>query len=154
LTPQEAKIFLSRKIQETAQINGIEFDKLEKEMLFWSSDREEDFLELGKKFSQEHNEAEYEKKVIKILRLAYDSDVKNDSPDIVKYKQASKALRQGDHYLLVMFKAALGRGSKLFGWLRFGTESSSFSDYLSLIVAGLLISLGLIAWAFIKAGLK
>ena len=138
MTPNEAKNFLSQKISETAHRNVISFDQLEKEMLYWSSDHEEKYLELGRKFSEKHNDKEYEKKVVDLLNESYDYDSKNNSIDLPKYKQACAALRQGDHYLLVMVDDSIGYRFSAFGWLRLGRESKSFLDFLNLILVAFL----------------
>lgn len=138
MTPDQAKDFFSQKIVETARRNSIDFDDLEREMLYWSSDYEEKYLELGRKFSEKHNDKEYEKKVAYLLNKAYAYDGENNSNDLPNYKQAYDALHRGDHYLLVLLNNSIGDRFSAIGRLRLGKPSRSIRDYLFLILVALI----------------
>lgn len=59
----------------------------------------------------------FEEKVISLLKRAFDDDLRRDGESKQAYQDAYRALNQGDHYLLVMIKSALG--SKLKKWWLF-----------------------------------
>lgn len=106
MTVKDANDFFSQKIIQSANRENISFDSLEKKMLYWSSEQEDP--ELEKKFAENHNDADYEKKVRDLLRKSYSYDREYDPEEIKKYTNAYRVLRQGDHYLLVMLNGSIG----------------------------------------------
>ena len=135
LSPNEAKKFLSQRISETARRNGVPFDDLEEKMLYWTSDHED--MDLAKKFSEKHNDDDYEKKVAHLLKNAYEYNLKMGSFDLQRYKDAYIALQQGDHYLTVLLDESIGNQISPPGSHWLGKPSNSIRDYLNLILTGL-----------------
>jgi hypothetical protein len=135
MSPNEAKKFLSQRILETARRDGVPFDDLEEKMLYWTSDHED--MDLANKFSEKHNDADYEKKVAHLLKNAYEYELKMDLFDIQKYKDAYIALQQGDHYLTVLLDKSIGNQISPPGLHWLGKPSNSIRDYLNLLLTGL-----------------
>jgi hypothetical protein len=106
ISANEAKRFLSQRILETAHRDGVDFDNLEEKMLYWTAEHED--MDLADNFAEKHNDDDYEKKVIRLLKNAYEHDLKNGSIDLQKYNDAYSAFQQGDHYLTVMLDKSLG----------------------------------------------
>ena len=112
----QAKDFFIERIVLQAQTDNISLSEAEKYMLRWT-ETEEGFemdQKLIDRFNEETIDSEYEKKISNLIKHAYEADIKNDSQMKEKYQSAYKALRKGDHYILVMIDDAIG--SKLKRW--------------------------------------
>jgi hypothetical protein len=107
----EGKKFFVDKVISQALKEGIALSEAEKYMLQWT-EVEEGFLideKLNEKFREETTDEEYEKKIRFLLKRAYESDVAVNPRIKEMYHSAYDALRDGDHYILIMVKDALGR---------------------------------------------
>jgi hypothetical protein len=135
LSPNEAKKFLSQRISETARRNGVPFDDLEEKMLCWTSDHED--MDLVDKFAEKHNDKDYEKKIIGLLKSSYEHDRENDSIELQEYNDAYAALLHGDHYLTFLLDQSIGNKISPPGSHWLGKPSNSAQDYLNLILTGL-----------------
>jgi heme/copper-type cytochrome/quinol oxidase subunit 4 len=106
----QAKQFFIDKILFQAQKDQITLSEAEQYMLGWTET--EGGFELNQKiideFEKETTRAKYEAKISNLIKHAYDSDIHNDPANGQTYHAAYRILNQGDHYLLVMIKAALG----------------------------------------------
>jgi hypothetical protein len=115
--PQAKRFFIDRIIQQ-AQLENILLSDSEKYMLSWS-ESEEGFRinqRLMDQFYAETSDKLFEKKIIELLKQAYNTDVNKDKGIKESYQKAYSELNKGDHYILVMIKSALG--SKLANKLR------------------------------------
>ena len=80
-------------------------------MLSWS-ESDPDFTPdpaLADRLASEISDEEFEAKVTGLLERSYRQDVAASGGAHNTYREAYAVLRQGDHYLLVMIKRALGR---------------------------------------------
>jgi len=147
LSPNEAKKFLSQRVLETAHRDGVDFDNLEEKMLYWTAEHED--MDLADKFAEKHNDDDYEKKVIRLLKSAYEHDLKNGSIDLQKYNDAYVALQQGDHYLTVLLDKSIGNQILPPGSHWLGKPSNSTQDYLNLVLTGLTLFVVFLGSAFV-----
>ena len=112
----EAKRFVVQKVVAQAEREGVALSKAERHMLSWS-EADPDFkpdLELASALDQEMSTEEYEAKVSRLIRLAYDRE---DKSARAQYRDAYSKLNEGDHYISWMIKRALGL--KVFNWWPF-----------------------------------
>jgi hypothetical protein len=61
-------------------------------------------LELNEEFEAQFDTAEYESKIARLLHSAYKRLQMEDPEEVRRWDQAISALRDGDHYLPVMWK--------------------------------------------------
>jgi len=101
----EAKDFLVLQTAEQARIEGVPLSELEKRMMYFTETGEmrEDFLQLNEDFEAEYDTDEYEAKIAKLLGHAYKRARKENDGTGRRFDAATKCLRRGDHYLLVMW---------------------------------------------------
>jgi hypothetical protein len=102
---REAKDFLVQQTTEQAQLEGVQLSDLEKRMMYFTETGEmpEDFIQLNEEFEAQYNSDEYEAKIAKLLRHAYQRARKENDETRKHFDAAIKSLRRGDHYLLVMW---------------------------------------------------
>ncbi len=77
-------------------------------MLSWSESDPTQDPALTAAFEGETNDTEFEGKVVPLIRKAYARDLKLQPTARVRWRDAYAALNEGDHYLLVMLRDALG----------------------------------------------
>ena len=112
----DAKSFFIERVITQAQKEGVNLSEAERYMLAWS-ESDPTFTQnpaLTQQFETETTDKTFEDKVISLLKRAFDDDLRRDRASKQTYQDAFRALNQGDHYLLVMIKSALG--SKLRKW--------------------------------------
>ena len=106
----KATQFFVERILAHATARGAPFSAAERYMLAWS-ESDPDFRQdpaLSDAFEAETNETRFEEKVVRLIREAYAADARSDPAARERWRSAYQTLREGDHYLLVMLKAALG----------------------------------------------
>jgi hypothetical protein len=107
----QAKSFFVDKIVKQAVNDGAPLSDAERQMLRFSESDPEFVVSpaLVEKLQAEISDEDYETKVAGLLERSWRRDVESDSttPDV--YREAFRVLNQGDHYLLIMIKRALGR---------------------------------------------
>lgn len=102
---REAKDFLVALAAEQAALEGVPLSDLEKRMMYFteSSDAVEDPVKLNEEFESLYNSDEYEQKIKLLLSHAY-KRIKKSNPQAASQWDASiRKLREGDHYLLVLW---------------------------------------------------
>jgi len=112
LTQTEAKKFFVDKIILEASQQETSLTDAQRYMLSWS-ESDPDFKiipAMNASFEQENTDIEYEKKVRKLIKNAYERDIKKDKTLREDWRKAYSVLKKGDHYILVMLKDALGSG--------------------------------------------
>jgi hypothetical protein len=113
----DAKRFIVDRVIRQAESEGVALTNAERHMLGWS-ESDPDFtpdLSLAEQLEQEQSDEEYERKVAALIRHAFERDVASDSEMRSRYRDAFNKLGEGDHYISIMMKDALG--SKLRrGW--------------------------------------
>ena len=70
--------------------------------------------DLNEQFEKEITQEEFEKKIQALIKQAYETDISKDKDMKETYRTAYKALKQGDHFMLIMINDAIG--SKLRKW--------------------------------------
>jgi hypothetical protein len=110
-TTRDAKEFLVGKIAEQAQRSGIALSGVERKMLYYSeSDCTPETAEANAAFEREYDQAQYERKISRIVRQLLAKERHENAGDFDLWKAAVERLREGDHYLLVMVEQAGGAG--------------------------------------------
>jgi hypothetical protein len=101
----EAKDFLVQQTAEQAQREGVSFSDLERRMMYFteSDDVVENPISLNEEFESQYDTAEYESKIAGLLGRAYNRLKEEGSHAIQTWDEAIRELKQGDHYILVMW---------------------------------------------------
>ena len=111
ITSQKAsKKFFIDRIIEQAKYQNMVLSDAEKYMLSWSETDNSFVLNQGlvDQFNRETTDVKYKRKIESLLKSAYETDVGRDSTLKSTYREAFNVLNEGDYYLLVMIKAAIG----------------------------------------------
>jgi len=134
---REAKDFLVQQTIEQAAIEKIPFSDLEKRMMYFTESGEcpEDPIELNNAFEAEYDTTQYETKTAKLMAHVYRRLKKDDSSYLRTWDEAIKHLREGDHYILVLWD------------LRNSAERPPF-DNLKLLGSALLLIIFMMALIF------
>lgn len=105
----KAKDFLVQQTAEQAVLENVPLSDLEKRMMYFTETDEcpEDPIALNEAFETEYSTEEYEAKISRLLHHAYKRVRRDDSQNSETWDSAMKCLRQGDHYLLVMWDMQL-----------------------------------------------
>jgi len=106
----EAKQFFVARIAAEATTKNVPLSPAERYMLSWS-ESDPYFTQnpaLTAAFGDETSDIEFESKVVRLIRESYAIDLKLQPTARVRWRDAYAALNEGDHYLLVMLRAALG----------------------------------------------
>ena len=110
-TQTEAKLFFVGKVLAQAHAEQMGLSAAEQAMLSWS-ESDPAFTPdpaLVEQLATEISDDDYETKVAGLLERSYQRDLKSDGAARDGYRKAYSMLVQGDHYLLVMIRRALGR---------------------------------------------
>ena len=109
-TPAEANQFFVEKVLAQARAEQVRLSPAEQAMLRWSESDptfEPDPI-LVEKLATEISDEDYEIKVAGLLERSYRRDLTSDGAARERYRNAYSVLTQGDHYLLVMIRRAIG----------------------------------------------
>jgi len=105
LNTKQAKDFLVEQTVEQAALEGVPLADVEKRMMYFTeSDAAscDSPIELNDEFEAQCDTKEYETKISRLLHDAF-RRLKEENPERIRnWDQAIRALRKGDHYLLVM----------------------------------------------------
>src|SRR5262249_31189615 len=128
---KQAKDFLVQQTAQQAAVEGVSLSDLEKRMMYFTeSDSScENPLELNEEFEAQYDTAGYEMKLSRLLHQAYERLRGEDPEKVDEWNEAVRTLREGDHYILVLW----------------GMEPSSehpIRDFLKPVGVGMLIALG------------
>jgi len=110
---REAKDFLVAQTAEQAALEGVPLSDLEKRMMYFTEGPEaiEDPSTLNEEFEAQYDIAQFEKKISRLMGHAY-KRIKSQNPEIVRrWDAAIRALRRGDHYILVLWGHPLKKAS-------------------------------------------
>ena len=113
-TETEARQFFVEKIVQQAQRDGISLSENERRMLLWSESASDSVAdpELAERLAVEISDADYESKIVGLLRSSFTRDTAVDPSAKEVWSAALSALRRGDHYILVMINEAVGKHLK------------------------------------------
>jgi hypothetical protein len=100
----EAKDFLVRQTVEQATLENVPLSDLEKRMMYFTETGEcpEDPSAPNDSFEAAYDATEYEAKISKLMHHAYQRIRKENSETARRWKEATKQLSKGDHYLLIL----------------------------------------------------
>jgi hypothetical protein len=108
-TQKTSKKYFIDRILDQARRSNIALSQAEQYMLGWS-ETEKGFVidqRLVDQFNQETTNSKFEQKIINLLMSAYATDIEKDSALKNSYREAYSVLNKGDHYILIMIKAAI-----------------------------------------------
>ena len=116
-----AKLFLISKVMEEAACEHLAISEIEKKMLYFTEVHPSlpDIYEVNAEFERSYDTDEYEAKIASLLRNARDRDARGSPTGEQQWNDALNALKQEDHYILVMVSQAFGAGSPSGGGHRF-----------------------------------
>jgi hypothetical protein len=122
-TQSDAKRFIVDKVVEQAKVDGVNLSEVERYNLSWS-ESDPDFkvdYELAEALEDEISSDKYEAKVTGLIRNAFERDMAKDPGVKSLYREAYDKMSEGDHYILIMMKSAIGSklGSKRLKWWPF-----------------------------------
>ena len=134
---REAKDFLVQQVTEQASLEGIPLSDLEKRMMYFTEGKDavEDPATLNDEFEAQYDSLKYEKKISRLMRQAYKRLKKEKPESALMWDKAIRTLRQGDHYMLVMWGHPLSH--------------SSLRDWLVFVAIGLPIAIVMVAAFFL-----
>ena len=117
-SPEElsAKQFFSNKIIAQAKKDGVPLSPAEKYMLnFSESDQTFNINDkMVAAFENETPEDEFELKIIKLIKSAYNDDIKKSKKEHSIYKEHYQNIQKGDHYIFFMIDVALSEHLSIF----------------------------------------
>jgi hypothetical protein len=118
-TQSEARRFFVDRIIQQAETEHVKLSEDEREMLLWSESAPDSVAdpELVGRLEAEISDADYESKIAGLVQRSFAADVAVDHQTKQRWRQAWTVLNHGDHYILVMINAAVGKHVK--PWWRF-----------------------------------
>ena len=118
MTALEAKDFIVEQVKQQAALEQVPLSDLEVRMMYFteSGEMREDFSELNDKFEAEYDTDEYEAKIAKLARRAYQRLKRENLQSVEQWDSAVEELQKGDHYLLVLIDQLQFLSPKLFTW--------------------------------------
>lgn len=107
---REAKEFLIGEIVKEAARRGVALSEIERKELYFSETdwTLPDMAEMNAAFDAEYDSDEYEAKIADLISSFRAEAKKSNRPALDSWKDAAHALRNEDHYLLVMVDMAGG----------------------------------------------
>jgi hypothetical protein len=111
---EKAIEFLVGEVVKEANRDGAPLSEVERKMLFFSETgwTLPDMAEVANTFHREYQDAEYERKIVGLIRAARK---RADETKAATWSQAVERLAEGDHYLLVMIdRAGVSRSRGVF----------------------------------------
>lgn len=107
-TARDAKEFLINRIVAEAELEGVSLSEVERKMLYFSETAWTlpDIKGVNEAFERDYDQAEYERKIAKLVSSACAKDSDEDRNDSNGWSEATRMLRKEDHYLLVLIAGA------------------------------------------------
>ena len=138
---KQAKDFLVQQTIEQAALENMSLSDIEKKMMYFTeSDATscDNPVELNEEFEAQHDTAEYEAKISRLLHRAR-LRLKEEDPERARdWDQSIRTLRKGDHYILVLWDVKPPSGHPV-------------GDSLKLLALGMLVAMGILVAAFLTA---
>jgi hypothetical protein len=141
-----AKQFLISRVVEEAEFEHKSLSEIEKKMLYFTEVHPclPDIYEVNEEFERDYDSDEYEKKVTALLKSARERDQKQSPVQGQQWKDAIDALKNEDHYILVMAYCAFPEIRKVL------VPTHRVRDYLLYICIGIAVVLAAIGFAALK----
>jgi hypothetical protein len=105
MNTKQAKHFLVQQTAEQAALENVPLTDLEKRMMYFTESDPascENPIELNDEFEGQYESGEYEVKISRLLQHAYKRLKDEDAEKLRNWNQATRTLRKGDHYVLVL----------------------------------------------------
>jgi hypothetical protein len=120
----EAKDFLVNQVVQQAVLENVPLSDLEKQMMYFTESPEamQDPAASSNQSETHHNTSEYEAKMNALFKRAYRRTRKDNSIALEQWRAAVDVLREGDHYILVLFGSPSVRLIPFGSWLRLVTR--------------------------------
>jgi hypothetical protein len=138
---KQAKDFLVQQTTEQAALENIPLSDIEKKMMYFTeSDATscDNPVELNQEFEAQHDTAEYEAKISRLLHRAR-LRLKEEDPERARdWDRSIRTLRKGDHYILVL-------------WDVKPPSEHPVRDSLKLLGLGMLVAMGVLVGSFTTA---
>jgi hypothetical protein len=143
----DAKQFLIGRVIEEAELEKVHLSDVEKKMLHFSEAYPSlpDIYEINAEFERHYDADEYEAKVADLLKSARDRDSRSSPGREREWKDALDALKNEDHYILVMVRQAFGAGST-------ASAGNRLRDFLIYVAVGVGLVLTLILISMWRTG--
>jgi hypothetical protein len=105
-----AKEFLISKVVEQAGAEGVPLTEIERKMLYFTEQggSSPGLYEVNAEFERNYDPYKYEAKIMQLLKAARSRDGQGSPDQEQKWKEALDALKDQDHYILVMSGEAFG----------------------------------------------
>src|SRR5215469_8735899 len=103
---KQAKQFLVQQTAEQAALENVQLTDLERRMMYFTENDSascENPIELNQEFEAQYDTGEYELKISRLLRHAYERLKEEDAGNLRNWNQAIRTLRKGDHYILLLW---------------------------------------------------
>ena len=107
-----AKQFLISKVVQQVEIDHVPLTEIERKMLYFTELHPSlpDIYEVNAEFDRNYNSDTYEAKIANLLRTARACDSQQSPDGELEWRDALGALKNEDHYILVMTAQAFGSG--------------------------------------------
>jgi hypothetical protein len=140
MNPVAAKQFLIARILEEADLEHVHLSDVEKKMLYFTEVHPSlpDIYEINVEFERDYDSDEYEAKVVSLLKRARDRGPEQEWSDAID------ALKQEDHYILVMVYCAFPEYRKA---LRPTHHVRDYIIYIAVGIAVVLVCIGMAVWS-------
>jgi hypothetical protein len=139
-----AKQFLISKVLEESDHEHVSLSDVERKMLYFTEVGPSlpDIYEVNAEFERTYDSNEYESKIAHLLKSARDRDRNTALSREQPWKDALRALRKEDHYILVMTSQAFGAALTARGQNRHRDFLAYVAIGIGLVLALFLISMG------------
>ena len=136
-TGREAKEFLISKIVAEAESENVLLSDIERKMLYFTESgwTLPDMMEVNEDFDREYDQAEYERKIAKVVKKADKRLRKSPREDYDRWWAAIRFLQREDHYISVMIGLA--------GLRPRGDQLRLFATALAIVVC-------IVVWIFVS----
>lgn len=108
-----AKQFLISRVLDEANLEHVPLSEIERKMLYFTEvhPSSPDIYEVNAEFERSYDSDDYEAKIARLLKSARRRDQQHSVPQEQQWREALNALKNEDHYILVMVGQAFGSGS-------------------------------------------
>jgi hypothetical protein len=142
MNPIAAKQFLIARVLEEADLEHVHLSDVEKKMLYFTEVHPSlpDIHEINAEFERDYDSDEYEAKVAGLLKNARERDSRSSPIQEQEWNDAIDALKQEDHYILVMVYCAFPEYRNA---LRPTHHVRDYIIYIAIGIGVVLVSIGL-----------
>jgi hypothetical protein len=141
-----AKEFLIARVTKEAEMENVRLSEVERKMLYFTEVHPSlpDIYEVNAEFERTCDSDEYEEKIIGLLKKARDRDAEQSLAQGQQWEDAIHALKDEDHYILVMVYRAFPQFRKTM------LPTHRVRDYVIYVAIGIavvLVVIGIATWS-------